>query len=212
MDDGLMDRAKGRYPRHAKRGRRVGHDVMRSRVVLVRGWSPVFDRWMSWCARPMEPCGLPDVQTERMAHLSILNSLQAKLEQMIKWGRISCNFLRGLGRRTLFPRSFVAVLATLVLSSVIQAQNGYTTPADVNGNGTYDFQEVTTVAITCPGNRTAFVDAGTCGAVMVIAAPTVTGFCGYVYTYEQLQRNGECIRHLSRGRYRGGSGAATGRP
>ncbi|MEO8734212.1 MAG: hypothetical protein ABI373_07765, partial [Flavobacteriales bacterium] len=67
--------------------------------------------------------------------------------------------------------------AGLFASSAI-AQNGYTTPADVNGNGIYDFQEVTNVAISCTANTTVNSISGSCTAGVVIAVPTVTGYCG----------------------------------
>ncbi len=76
------------------------------------------------------------------------------------------------------PGSFAALVALFFGVASAQAQNGYTTPADANGNSIYDFQEATTLAITCPANVTATNALNTCGAAVVVPAPSASGYCG----------------------------------
>jgi hypothetical protein len=81
------------------------------------------------------------------------------------------------GVKTLYRAALLLALATGMATSA-EAQNGYTTPADVNGNGVYDFQEVTNLTISCPSNIAVNNDAGTCGAAVTVPQPTALGFCG----------------------------------
>jgi hypothetical protein len=69
------------------------------------------------------------------------------------------------------------IWAMLVIVSIGSAQNGYTTPDDKDGNGIYDFQEVTNISITCPGAVNTFTSGTTCTAGITIPAPTVLGYC-----------------------------------
>ncbi|MBK9420372.1 MAG: HYR domain-containing protein [Flavobacteriales bacterium] len=80
------------------------------------------------------------------------------------------------GVKTLHRAALLLALAT-GMATTAEAQNGYTTPADVNGNGIYDFQEVTVLTISCPATITVNNDAGSCGAAVTVNQPSALGFC-----------------------------------
>ena len=61
---------------------------------------------------------------------------------------------------------------------VTSGTDGYTTPADQNGNGVFDYREVFAMSMTCPANISVPAGAGVCTAAVTVPAPTVIGACG----------------------------------
>jgi hypothetical protein len=61
---------------------------------------------------------------------------------------------------------------------VTSGTDGYTTPADQNGNSVFDYREVFAMSMTCPANMSVPAGAGVCTAAVTVPAPTVIGACG----------------------------------